>query len=438
MAYRLLIPLALVSFVPFAAFAQTVDEPPVITLLTTVSSHSNPAYVGQGSMIAVTLTTSEAVTPMVSINGNPVTMTDAGGQVSFTGSYVVSLSDTEGTIDLAASVTDLGGNTVNATAPTDGATVSIDLTPPTIEHTILSNISFEAERPEGSPIEYELPLGADDQMGPLTAICAPAPGADFTLGVTAVTCHTEDGAGNESESITLFTVTVTDITAPTITIRGDNPLSIELGQAFADPGFYVEDNASIDFTVGTAGAVDTAVAGTYTLTYSATDETGNTATATRTVIVTAPTPPPTSSGGGGGSRRADRDEEEDAVEGEVLGTEDEASVSPEGEVLGASAYHFSRHLGIGDTGEDVRELQLLLKELGYFTLEPTGYYGPVTAQALSAYQTANGLEAVGYVGPKTLALLNLGTLSKDAYVAFLMKEVERLTKELEALTNSQQ
>lgn len=52
-------------------------------------------------------------------------------------------------------------------------------------------------------------------------------------------------------------------------------------------------------------------------------------------------------------------------------------------------------LGIGSTGERVRQVQGRLARAGYFDHEVTGYYGPVTAQAVKSYQRAVGLEATG-------------------------------------------
>lgn len=69
-------------------------------------------------------------------------------------------------------------------------------------------------------------------------------------------------------------------------------------------------------------------------------------------------------------------------------------------------YLFDVNLGIGSTGMDVTELQKRLKAEGYFLAEPTGYYGPITAQAVMQYQTAHGISAVGVVGPQTRAMLN--------------------------------
>lgn len=81
----------------------------------------------------------------------------------------------------------------------------------------------------------------------------------------------------------------------------------------------------------------------------------------------------------------------------------------------------------GDTGEEVTELQSLLGALGYFTGAPTGYFGFITTSALKAYQAASGVEAVGYVGPRTLALLNQGTVSTDPRATALIAEIARLS-----------
>lgn len=69
-------------------------------------------------------------------------------------------------------------------------------------------------------------------------------------------------------------------------------------------------------------------------------------------------------------------------------------------------YFFDTNLSMGMSGQDVLELQNRLREEGYFNVASTGYFGPLTASAVKAYQAANGLPAVGVVGPQTRALLN--------------------------------
>lgn len=59
----------------------------------------------------------------------------------------------------------------------------------------------------------------------------------------------------------------------------------------------------------------------------------------------------------------------------------------------------------GDQGENVRQLQGILRLAGYYEGELDGSYGPKTTEAVTAFQVANGLEADGKAGPKTLEVL---------------------------------
>jgi cell wall-associated NlpC family hydrolase len=60
----------------------------------------------------------------------------------------------------------------------------------------------------------------------------------------------------------------------------------------------------------------------------------------------------------------------------------------------------------GDRGADVENLQIRLKELGYYTYDTiTGYFGKITTDALIAFQKQNGLTADGKAGKNTRALL---------------------------------
>jgi peptidoglycan hydrolase-like protein with peptidoglycan-binding domain len=66
----------------------------------------------------------------------------------------------------------------------------------------------------------------------------------------------------------------------------------------------------------------------------------------------------------------------------------------------------TRALALGMRGDDVAALQTFLKGLGYFNYPSiTGYFGSITAAALKKFQSANSLEAIGAVGPRTRALI---------------------------------
>ena len=97
------------------------------------------------------------------------------------------------------------------------------------------------------------------------------------------------GGGGGSMQTSPEPVTIpADTTAPVITVVGSLSLTIEQGSSYEDSGARATDAVNGTVTVTTSGAVADAV-GEYRLTYTATDDSGNTATATRTVTVVAAT-----------------------------------------------------------------------------------------------------------------------------------------------------
>jgi hypothetical protein len=90
--------------------------------------------------------------------------------------------------------------------------------------------------------------------------------------------YTARDAANNPGSATR-TVVVSDTLPPSLTLSGGNPLAVQCGGTFTDPGY-----TSTDQCVGTTaasvvrtGTVNTAVVGPYTLRYNVSDPTGNAA-----------------------------------------------------------------------------------------------------------------------------------------------------------------
>lgn len=59
----------------------------------------------------------------------------------------------------------------------------------------------------------------------------------------------------------------------------------------------------------------------------------------------------------------------------------------------------------GDRGTEVTTVQQRLQELGYFKANITGYFGPLTKEAVMQFQQAKGLVPDGIVGENTLTAL---------------------------------
>ena len=98
-------------------------------------------------------------------------------------------------------------------------------------------------------------------------------------GTYTLTYDVTDTAGNPAIQKTR-TVTVVDTVAPTITLLGDDPLLINQGGTYTEPGATAVDHPGISYTgsIVIAGSVNVNVAGTYFITYNVNDSAGNSAT----------------------------------------------------------------------------------------------------------------------------------------------------------------
>ena len=93
-----------------------------------------------------------------------------------------------------------------------------------------------------------------------------------------------DASGNTGSATA--TVSNIDKVAPSIVLIGANPQTIALGAAYVELGATATDDRSPSLvTAIDSSSVNTAVIGSYTVTYSTSDEAGNNATLTRTVNV---------------------------------------------------------------------------------------------------------------------------------------------------------
>ena len=110
-----------------------------------------------------------------------------------------------------------------------------------------------------------------------------------TVGTYTETYSVSDAAGNAATAV-IRTVNITaDVTKPVITLVGGSLVTVELGTSYTEAGATATDNIDVNLTANIviAGSVNTAVAGSYSVTYNVSDAAGNVATTvTRTVNVT--------------------------------------------------------------------------------------------------------------------------------------------------------
>ena len=134
---------------------------------------------------------------------------------------------------------------------------------------------------------------AQDVTGGTVAVVITGNVDNSKIGTNILTYTATDKAGNSSsKNRTVHVVNpppAPDTEAPVITLIGESNITIDLNSTYEDEGATALDVVDGSVSVNTGGSVDTGIAGTYTLTYTATDKAGNTSTLTRTVNVVIPT-----------------------------------------------------------------------------------------------------------------------------------------------------
>jgi len=142
---------------------------------------------------------------------------------------------------------------------------------------------MEATSPSGATLSYSPPTATDDIDGEVAVTCLPESGTTLAVGPHTIECTASDSSDNDAT--TSFIVTVVDTTPPVITLDGADTLNLTVGDTYNESGGTAEDIVDGSVAVAPSGSVNTGVADTYIITYSATDVAGNEATTTRDVIV---------------------------------------------------------------------------------------------------------------------------------------------------------
>lgn len=104
---------------------------------------------------------------------------------------------------------------------------------------------------------------------------------------------TYSAAFQGTEATALRTIQVVDITAPVLTLIGEDTITISAGDVWSEPGCTASDNVDGDLTdqIVITGEVDPAVPGSYLIIYEVSDTYQNTAKIERTIQVVDTTAP---------------------------------------------------------------------------------------------------------------------------------------------------
>jgi hypothetical protein len=107
-----------------------------------------------------------------------------------------------------------------------------------------------------------------------------------TEGTYVLTYTSVDLAGNSSSvTRTIIVEPQPDTEAPEIVLIGDAEISLAYAETYVEQGVTVSDNVDSGLSAISTGTVDVNIAGSYVLTYTATDTANNQSSVTRTVIV---------------------------------------------------------------------------------------------------------------------------------------------------------
>ena len=258
----------------------------------------------------ITVTVQDTTAPSVSVPSNITTSTTnaSGTTVSWQDADVSATDIVDGSVSTTCSPQSgstfvVGATTVTCTATdshgnTGSAAFTVTVTliddqAPTV--TVPDSTTVEATGPGGAVVTYT--ASASDNADPSPTIaCNPSSGSAFPLGTTHVSCTATDASGNTSPPAT-FDITVSDTTAPTLAVPGDQTVEA------TDPG-----GATVTYTATASDLVAGAISpscnpasgatfplGATTVTCSANDGHGNTAQASFTVTVVDRTAPVLSS-----------------------------------------------------------------------------------------------------------------------------------------------
>ncbi|MEK7634920.1 MAG: immunoglobulin-like domain-containing protein [Patescibacteria group bacterium] len=308
-------------------------------------------------------------------------------------------TSTVGSYTLTYTVTDNGGlsasttRTVIVNNQTVPHTPSLSLVanPQTITLGATSTLTWSSQDVSSCSATWTLATSTFGSM-----IVSPATTTDYVM-----TCTGSYGTTTATSTIIVSIPPVPPVnTPPTITLIGANPFNMTVGDTFTDPGATATDTEDGDLTskIVVTGTISTSTVGSYTLTYTVTDNGDLSALTTRTVVVNAtttppvnpPVNPPSNNGGGGGSSGGRRHDIN-------------ALLAPQGEILGATSCLYLRDYLKIDWENDPVEILKLQSFLNVYekeNLSLTGVFDTNTFAAVQRFQAKYSKDILEPWGPK--------------------------------------
>jgi streptogramin lyase len=249
------------------------------------------------STIAVAVVANAGLDQTVECGGGTTSVSLDG--TASTGSGTLTYTWKEGATTLGTGATlmtslPLGTHTITLTVSSSGGGSDDDDVLITISDTVAPTITLNGS----NPMTVECHTAFVDPGASASDGCAGDLSSSITVsgsvnsnvvGSYTLTYQVSDGTHTTS---TMRTVNVVDTTPPVITLNGANPMTVECHTAFIDPGATASDDCAGSFPATASGTVNVNVPGVYTITYTASDPSGNPAVAqTRTVNVVDTTAP---------------------------------------------------------------------------------------------------------------------------------------------------
>jgi hypothetical protein len=250
-----------------------------------------------------TITVSDTGIPVISLVGNSTINLQKGDTYNELGATATDAVDDNTTLTTAIVITgtvNTGVNgtytlTYNVSDSTGNAAVQVtrtiiiaDTGTPVI--TLIGNSTINLQKGDTYNELGATATDAVDDDATLTAAILIAGTVDTsTNGTYSRTYNVSDSTGNAAVQVTRI-INVADTGKPVITLNGNSTINLQKGDAYNELGATaidsVDNDATLTAAISISGTVDANAIGTYTLTYSVSDSTGNAATPlTRTVIV---------------------------------------------------------------------------------------------------------------------------------------------------------